>query len=170
MIEFNLKNPLSLSTMASLLNIIFFLALSFWIGSITFMSFIVAPTLFRELPKEVAGEFVSKIFPSYYMLGYICGSAAFLSLLFKGLLDKPFPWIRLLLIFIMLGCSLYAGTKVHPETHMVKTVMRSMEDSPEKDAKQKEFSQLHRLSVILNSIVLLAGIVVICITGYKIDF
>lgn len=153
--------------MPSLMNIIFSLSLSLWVGSIAFMSFIVAPTLFRELPKEVAGDFVSKLFPSYYMLGYLCGSAAFLSLLLKGLFDKPFPWFRLLLLVIMLGCTFYAGVKVHPEAHTVKVVLKSMEDGPEKEAKQKEFSQLHRLSVVLNSIVLLAGITVLCITAYK---
>ncbi len=153
--------------MASFLNIIFFLALSFWVGSITFMSFIVAPSLFRELPKEVAGEFVSKLFPSYYMLGYICGSLAFLSLLLKGLLDKPFPWFRLLLLLLMLGFTFYAGVKVHPQAHRLKIVAKSMEEGPEKEAKQKEFSSLHKKSVVLNSMVFLVGLIVICITGYK---
>ncbi len=153
--------------MASFFNMIFFFAMSFWVGSIAFMSFIVAPTLFRELPREIAGEFVSKLFPHYYILSYVCGSLAFVSLLLKGILGTPFPWVRLALIVVMLGCATYAGAKVHPDAHLAKTVIKSMEDSPEKEIKEKEFSKLHRLSVILNSIVLLSGIVVIFITGFK---
>ncbi len=152
---------------SQIFNMFFLFTISFWVGSIAFMSFIVAPTLFRELPREVAGEFVSKIFPSYYMVGYICGSVAFLSLLLKGIFDKPFPWFRLLLLLVMLGCTFYAGVKVHPEAHTVKVVLKSMEDSPEKEAKQKDFSHLHRLSVILNSIVLLSGVIIISITGFR---
>lgn len=153
--------------MASFFSMIFLFATSFWVGSIAFMSFIVAPTVFRELPREVAGDFVSKIFPHYYILGYVCGSLAFLALLLKGLFDKPFPWVRLALLLLMLGCAVYAGAKVHPEAHLAKTVIKSMEDGPEKIAKEKEFSQLHRFSVILNSIVFLAGVVVLSITGFK---
>lgn len=152
---------------SQLSNMLFFFAMSFWVGSIAFMSFIVAPTLFRELPKELAGDFISKLFPHYYTLGYICGFLSFIALLLKGFLDKPFPWCRLLLIVLMLGCSVYAGSKVHPEAHMLKTVIRSMEDSPEKELKQKEFTALHRKSVILNSIVFLAGVIVVAITGFR---
>lgn len=153
--------------MASFFNMIFFFAMSFWVGSIAFMSFIVAPTLFRELPREIAGEFVSKLFPHYYILSYVCGSLAFVSLLLKGILGTPFPWVRLALIVVMLGCATYAGAKVHPDAHLAKTVMKSMEDGPEKIAKEKEFSHLHRFSVILNSIVFLAGVLALSITGYK---
>ncbi len=154
--------------MTSFLNILYLFSLSFWVGSIAFMSFIVAPTLFRELPKEIAGDFISKLFPHYYTLGYICGSLSFITLFLKGILDKPFPWFRLLLLIVMLGCSVYAGTKVHPEAHMLKTVVKSMEDGPEKETKQKEFGALHKKSVLLNSMVFLAGVLVIAITAYKI--
>jgi len=146
---------------------LFLFAASFWVGSIAFMSFIVAPTLFRELPREVAGDFVGKLFPHYYTLGYVCGAIAFASLLLRGFFDKPFPWLRLALLALMLGCSVYAGSKVHPDAHMLKTVAKSMEDGPEKEAKQAEFGKLHRLSVILNSVVFLAGVAVLFITGYR---
>jgi hypothetical protein len=153
--------------MTTLLNILFLLPLTLWVGSIFFFSFFTAPTLFRELPKEIAGEFISKLFPQYYTLGYTTLSLAFLSLTFRGFLEKPFPWVRILLLVIMIGCTFYAGTKIHPRAHLVKTVIRSMEDGADKDAKQVEFDKLHRISVILNSVVFLSGILVIGITAVR---
>src|SRR3990167_11241357 len=95
--------------MIQLLNILFLLPLSIWTGAIIFFSFFTAPTLFRELPREMAGEVVSKLFPQYYMLGYLSLGIALISLLTKGFLLKSFPIVKLILMIGMLGCILYAG-------------------------------------------------------------
>jgi hypothetical protein len=152
--------------MISFLNILYLLSLSLWVGSIFFLSFINAPTLFRELPREMAGEFVGKLFTPYYMLGYAAQGIALVSLGLRGILEKPFPsWVRFALLLAMLGCTLYAGVSIQPKAHLVRTVVRALEDGPEKDARQAEFSRLHKTSVVLNSAVLLMGIVVIAITA-----
>lgn len=153
--------------MSSVLNIIFLLSLSLWVGSIFFLSFINAPTLFRELPREMAGEFVGKLFTPYFMLGYAAQGVALLSLSIRGLLDKPFPWVRIILLLLMLGCTLYAGIYIQPKAHLVRTVTRTMEEGKEKDLKQAEFSRLHKTSVILNSAVFLMGVVVIGVTAVR---
>ncbi len=150
----------------SLFNIFFQVSLTLWVGAIAFFSFVIAPGVFRELPREVAGDLISKIFPQYYYWGYIFGAVAFLSLFFKGLVSSPFPIARLGLLLVMLGCTFYAGVKIHPEAHLTKTVLRTMEDGPEKEIKQKEFSNLHRQSVIFNSLVLLSGLIVLILTAY----
>jgi len=153
--------------MISFLNVVFLLSLSLWVGSIFFLSFINAPTLFRELPREMAGEFVGKLFTPYFMLGYAAQGIALLSLGLRGILEKPFPWIRLALLLAMLACTLYAGVFIQPKAHLVRTVVRTMEEGKEKEAKQAEFSRLHRTSVILNSAVFVMGVVVIGITAIK---
>lgn len=154
--------------MQNFLNILSFLSLSLWTGSMFFFSFVVAPTAFREFPREMAGDIVGKIFPQYYLVGYISLIVAFISLLLKGIIDKPFPIVRLLLILLMLGCTFYAGLSVHPKAHLQKTVIRTMEDGPEKEIKQKEFSRLHRKSVILNLIALVSGVTLLLLFAIKI--
>jgi len=153
--------------MISALNILFLLSLSLWVGSIFFLSFINAPALFRELPREMAGEFVGKLFPAYFMLGYALQGLAMLSLALRGILERPFPWVRLALLLLMLGCTLYAGIGIQPRAHALRSVVRSMEDGREKELKQAQFNRLHKTSVLLNSAVFLMGIVVIGVTAVR---
>ncbi len=150
----------------SLFNIFFQVSLTLWVGAIAFFSFVIAPGVFRELPREMAGDLISKLFPQYYYWGYLFGIVATASLFLKGIFQAPFPAVRLILLLFMLGCSFYAGVKIHPQAHLAKTVLRTMEDGPEKEIKQKEFSKLHRESVILNSLVLLSGLLVLILTAY----
>jgi hypothetical protein len=49
-------------------------ALMVWVGEIVFFSFVVAPKVFRTFPAADAGRAVSAIFPTYYVIGYICGA------------------------------------------------------------------------------------------------
>ena len=110
---------------------------------------------------------MGKLFPQYFLLGYALQGLALLSLAFKGFMEKPFPWVRLILLLMMLGCTLYAGIQVQPKAHMLRTVARSMEDGKEKEIKQAEFSRLHKTSVLLNSAVFLMGLVVIGVTAVR---
>ena len=50
---------------------IYILSVCFWIGSIFFFSFFAAPSIFKVLPRETAGNVVSDIFPKYYLVAYI---------------------------------------------------------------------------------------------------
>ncbi len=150
--------------MVFLLNALFFLALSLYLGSIFFLSFFTAPTLFRELPREMAGEFLGKLFPQYYMIGYVTLSLAFLSLALRGFFLKPFPWLRLALILLMFGCVFEAGTRIQPRVHALRGEIRAIEEGPEKQAKQAEFSKLHQRSVVLNGAVFILGLVVLLLS------
>ncbi len=153
--------------MLALTRILFSLSMSLWIGSMFFFSFFTAPTLFKELPRPMAGEVISKIFPRYYLLGYCTLALALFSLLLTSILSKSFPWIRMALLSVMIGATLYGGLNLQPKTHVLRTVLRTMEDSPEKDLKQLEFNRLHKISVILNSIVLLSGLIVLILTAAR---
>ncbi|MGH7889857.1 MAG: DUF4149 domain-containing protein, partial [Thermodesulfobacteriota bacterium] len=54
--------------MQTFLKFLYLLSLAFWIGSIFFFSLFTAPSIFKVLPRETAGELVSHIFPQYYMV------------------------------------------------------------------------------------------------------
>jgi len=155
--------------MVAFLNILFLLSLAISVGAIIFFSFFTTPTIFREAPVALARELVGKMFPSYYLLGYATQFLALVALTLRGLLEKPFPWVRILMILLMLGCTLYAGLVILPKAHTAKTVLKTLEPGPEQDAQQAEFDRLHRLSVVLNGTVLIAGIVALGITAVKMN-
>ena len=62
--------------MLALAKILFHLALGLWIGAIVFVSFVVAPTVFRVLPSETAGVVMGQIFPLYSELSMVVGIVA----------------------------------------------------------------------------------------------
>src|SRR5262245_18288806 len=155
--------------MVAFLNILLLLSLAISVGGIIFCSFFTTPTIFREAPVALARELVGKMFPSYYLLGYATQFLALASLTLRGLLEKPFPWVRILMILLMLGCTLYAGLVILPKAHTAKTVLKTLEPGPEQDAQQAEFDRLHRLSVVLNGTVLIAGIVALGNTAVKMN-
>lgn len=137
------------------------LALVVWVGGIIFFSFFTAPALFGVLPRELAGNVTSVLFPRYYMLGGICGLVALLTCLLRWLQspgrDRPLQ-IEMLLLVLMLAMSLYAGLGILPETSSLRPQIRAAEGTAGRDAAQQRFDLLHRRSVILNGLVLLCGI------------
>ena len=50
--------------MGHLLQFLELLAFALWLGAVVFFSFFVAPTLFRKLGPETAGQAVRAVFPN----------------------------------------------------------------------------------------------------------
>jgi putative copper export protein len=147
------------------------LSISFWIGTIFFFSFFAAPSIFKILPRETAGNVVSDIFPKYYLVAYVCGLVAVISsisLLFIGNHKITGIYgIRTLGLLIMLGLALYAGQVVRPEAVEVRSEMRiAGENSSNYPELRKNFSTLHMRSAILNSVIFIIGIALVFINTY----
>src|SRR5437899_756535 len=51
---------------------LYLLTLGVWIGSISFFSFVVAPTVFKVLKPEDAAKLQRAMFPKYYLTGIVC--------------------------------------------------------------------------------------------------
>src|SRR4051812_10941565 len=62
--------------MLSLFNIVYVLALTAWVGAVAFLSFGVAPIVFRVLGPEAGGKFVRALFPRYYAWVATAGAIA----------------------------------------------------------------------------------------------
>lgn len=159
--------------MQTTLKFLLTLSISFWIGAIFFFSFFAAPSIFKILPRETAGNVVSDIFPKYYLLAYACGLVALIasiSLLVIGNHKITGIYgIRVLGLLIMLGLALYAGQVVRPEAHEVRTEMRSVgESSPKYPEIRKNFSRLHMRSAIINLLIFIMGIALVFINTYTI--
>ena len=157
--------------MATALKFLYSLSLTFWVGSIFFLSMIAAPSIFKTLSREQAGNVVSDIFPKYYLVSYVCAFIAILSSLlliyFWSSFSSISSIIRMVVLFIMLGLALYAGEVNRPEAHRVRTEMRATaEDSPEHEKIRSKFSSLHRTSAITNSVIFILGIALVFLSAY----
>ena len=152
-----------------LAKIILLLSVSLWVGSVTFFSAVAAPAIFRTLPRHQAGDVVGAIFPTYYWIGHICGAVALASLLLA--VGRGDGWtVRAaaagLLLVVMLAANLYAGFVVQSQVSQVKTEIRAAATEPDAappPALKASFDRLHALSVKLNVVVLVGGLLVLVI-------
>lgn len=159
--------------MVNILNFLLTLSISFWVGSIFFFSFFAAPSIFKILPRETAGNVVSDIFPKYYLVAYICGLVALISsfiLLYTGGHKIiGIHGLRILGLLLMLGLALYAGQIIRPQAVEVRTEMRAAgESSPEYQELRKKFGSIHMRSAIINLVVFIMGIALVFINTYTI--
>lgn len=154
--------------MSFLAQFLYLLGLVVWVGGIIFFSFFTTPILFSELPKEMASQVIAAIFPRYYLLGYVAGGMMAFGTLVEAALVKQLPLIRVILLALMLGCSIYAGTVVRPQVHDLKIQMKTVEEGTELGATLKaRFAGQHRLSVVLNMVVLIAGLILVGIVAFR---
>lgn len=147
------------------------LSLMFWIGSIFFFSLFVASSIFKVLPRELAGDLVSDIFPKYYNVAYICGSLFLLSLLtliLRG--NESFSRgnnLKLLLAGAMLVLSFYSGAVLSEQISGVKSEIRQVKQGTEQhQGLESRFKSLHAISAVINMVVFVFGIAIVFINNY----
>lgn len=130
--------------------------LAVWLGETVFLSFVVAPTLFRNLgsPQE-AGNVMTLLFPTYYGIGAASGLVILgCALTLWGLgPERARAWLLIAVCAVLgMGACLYAALVLQPRTHELREVLRR--DAPPAAARA-EFDRLHALAVQLNGGVLL---------------
>ena len=157
--------------MITSLKFLYSLSLTFWIGSIFLLSMFAAPSIFKMLTREQAGNVVSDIFPKYYMVSYICGVVALISsialIYFWSTFSSTNSIIRISILFIMLGLAIYAGEVNRPESHKVRTEMRGLQEGSQEYMEiHKEFGQLHRISALTNGTIFILGIALVFLSAY----
>ncbi|HEV3168669.1 MAG TPA: DUF4149 domain-containing protein [Isosphaeraceae bacterium] len=135
---------------------VYLLALTAWMGSVLFLSFGVAPIVFKVLDAEHGARFVRGLFPRYYAWGATCGAIA-LAASVLGPLSVPElrgPRVAVQAAMILAGTliMLYCGNSLTP------AINAAQDAGP---AGQERFQRLHQLSVRLNSIVLILGVVLV---------
>lgn len=142
------------------------MSLVIWIGGIIFFSFFAAPSIFKVLDRELAGDVVGDIFPKYWFLGYVCSIVSLGTLIFLWRKATTGATVRIILLSIMMAISFYSGLVVGPKARGIKAQARAVKDVREKEELRKRFMKIHSLSVLMNSIVLIMGITTILITAY----
>ena len=153
------------------INILYFFSLVLWVGGIFFFSFLAAPSIFKVLSREFAGNVVADIFPKYHLLAYICGTTALTCTVIRKYLFEShlrFENLNIILLVMMLGFSLYSSEVISPRVSEVKTEIRNIEPASQNyQILENKFKNLHIYSVIINLLVFLFGIAIIIITAYN---
>ncbi len=131
-----------------------------------FMTFVAAPSIFKVLPREKAGDVVGEIFPKYFLLEYTYCLLVILTALAiyykEGYWNKP----KLYILGFILILSFYNGLFVAPRAHALRMEMKKAESEEEKKVFWEQFVRYHGQSATLNIIILGAGLTVILLTAY----
>src|SRR6202040_834347 len=144
--------------MTIFLRTIEFLGLSLWLGSDALMSFVVAPGAFRILAsRDQAGAMVGFGLWWMHMIGVVCGIAILLARVLRTRAVSSLAAPAALLVVLMIGLTVVSQHAVSPKMAALRVQMGSIQATAADSPLLVEFSRLHRISVSLESGVLLAG-------------
>ena len=144
------------------------LSLSVWVGSIAFFAFAVARVAFGQLPNvHLAGIVVRGTLLDLHRIGLVAGAVYLfftLALLATQTDSHPARAAEIVLVVAMMALTLYLQQSVlpHMETDRL-TLGGDVAEAPANAPARVHFDRLHRLSVRLESIILIEGIVLLCL-------
>ena len=128
--------------------LIVLLLVAFVFGAMLFFSVVVTPVLFRSLGREPAGEALRRLFPAYYL---VLGTASAAAAILHAVETSPASLNANLLAAVAAGFFL-ARFWLLPRIEAVR---------PAPGTRSKEFTRLHRLSVVINGVQLLVMLYVL---------
>jgi len=141
------------------------LALAVLVGKIVFLSFVTAPVLARNLEPESFARVVRQLFPRYYALGMISAALGWATITALAVQRgfSPLDVVSSGLWLGILAIENYCRTPLTPQINELSDTLSTNEkrglNTP---LIQKQRDSLHRLSVQLNSAVLMMGL---CLIG-----
>ncbi len=145
--------------MSTFLRTIEFLCLSLWLGSDVFLSFVVAPGAFRMLGSRAqAGAIVGYSLTRMHLAGIACGVILLLAKLIRTRTFASFLTPAALCVVLMIALTAISQFTVSAKMAALRVQMGSIQATATDSPLLAEFSRLHRISVSLESGVLLAGI------------
>jgi uncharacterized membrane protein len=144
--------------MSNFLRTIEFLGLSLWLGSDVFLSFVVAPGAFRILgSRDQAGAIVGFSLGRMHIAGIACGVLFLLARLVRTRTFASFVTPAALCVVLMITLTAISQYTVSAKMAALRVQMGSIQATAAENPLLVEFSRLHRISVSLESGVLLAG-------------
>jgi uncharacterized membrane protein len=145
--------------MSTILRTLEFLGLSLWLGSDVFLSFVVAPGAFRLLAsRDQAGAMVGFALWWMHMIGVVCGITILVARLLRTRTFASLAAPAALCVVLMIGLTVVSQHAVSPKMAALRVQMGSIQATAADNPLLAEFSRLHRISVSLESGVLLAGL------------
>ncbi len=145
--------------MSNVLRTLEFLSLSLWLGSDVFLSFVVAPGAFRILAsRDQAGAMVGYGLWWMHMIGVVCGIAILVARLVRTRTFASMGTPAALCVVLMILLTVVSQHAVSPKMAALRVQMGSIQATAADSPLRAEFARLHRVSVSLESGVLLAGL------------
>jgi uncharacterized membrane protein len=139
-------------------------SLALWVGGLSTISFVLAPTAFKVAPsRQVAGQIVGASLRTFGNVEIACGIIAIASAVFLRWKTGRSKVVVGLAI-VMLAVTLSYVFWIYPEAAVTRMKLDHMPD----DAVVKDhFALLHRISVILVSVNILVGTGALVCTAAK---
>ena len=145
--------------MNSALRFIQVFALGTWVGSIIYLSFVVAPGAFGVLQsRDQAGLMVGYSLARLHYLGLVAAVLYLLAGLVLAPSEKTFLQPAMIGVVLMLALTFVSQTRVTPRLAELRTEMVSVDSTPKDNPLRMEFDRLHKRSVRIETTVLLIGI------------
>jgi hypothetical protein len=145
--------------MSSFLRTIEFLCVSLWLGSDVFLSFVVAPGAFGVLAsRDEAGAMVGYSLTRMHLGGIALGVVFLLVRLARTRTFASLVAPATLCVALMIVLTAISQYTVSARMAVLRVQMGSIQATAADSPLLAEFSRLHRVSVSLESGVLLAGI------------
>jgi hypothetical protein len=144
----------------------------FWYGTLLYFTFIQAPVLFKTLPRDIFGLVQSKLFPPFYILSYICGTALIVTYHFTHPLkpNDPQDCVKITALYLMLLLSLGQGMWIGPKAAQLRLDRMAAEegkDTSKAEALNREFRKAHGISSLINLLVILSGLVYLIFFNFE---
>lgn len=144
--------------MSTVLRAIEFLGLSIWLGSDVFLSFVVAPGAFSVLAsRDQAGAIVGYSLTRMHWMGIVCGVVILLVRVLRTRSLAGLVAPAALCVVVMILLTVISQVAVSPKMAVLRVHMGSIQATQAGSPLLAEFGRLHRISVGLESGVLLAG-------------
>jgi len=151
--------------MTNFLRFVQVFALGTWVGSIIYLSFVVAPGVFGLLAnRDQAGSVVGLVLGRLHHLGVI---AAVIYLVAGSGIGRSFKALvqpAALCVILMLALTIVSQRVVTSRLAGLRTEMGSVDATPRDNSLRVEFDKLHQVSVQLEIATLLAGIAALYLT------
>jgi hypothetical protein len=149
-----------------MLRTIEFLTLGLWLGADIFLSFVVAPGAFSVLPsRDAAGAIVGYSLTRMHIGGILCGIIFLVARLARSVPAQEtqmraatFASPAVACIVLMIALTTISQTFISPRMAALRLQMGSIESTLPGNPLLAEFARLHRISVSLESAVLIAGL------------
>src|SRR5450432_2802769 len=136
-----------------------FFGLGLWLGSDVFLSFVVAPGAFSVLTsRDQAGAMVGFALTRMHFGGIICGVIFLLARVARTRSVASLASPAAICVLVMIAATLISQLTVSAKMAVLRTQMGSIQATAVDNPLLAEFYRLHRVSVSLESVVLLAGI------------
>ncbi|MBZ5501847.1 MAG: DUF4149 domain-containing protein [Acidobacteriia bacterium] len=145
--------------MSHILRFLQVFALGTWVGAIVYFAAVVTRGAFAVLPNaDLAGAIVGVTIKGLHWLGIIAAVIYLLAALGLGRSVRALAEPAALGVVLMLVLTLASQRIVIPRMDALRVRMISVETAPRESPLRVEFDRLHRISVRIESGVLLVGL------------